>query len=62
MSKVKDWPLLEGFYTNEQEAASNHGKVAGPKVNNTSFAAIWKEEYPHLKVVEGMMKGGYVRK
>jgi hypothetical protein len=57
MSKVKDWTLLPGFYATEQEAALHTGKVAGKKINHTTFAALWKEEFPHLKVVDGMMKG-----
>jgi cellobiose-specific phosphotransferase system component IIB len=57
MAKVKDWPLLPGYYATEQDAALNHGKVAGEKINHTSFSLLWKEEFPHLKVVEGMMKG-----
>lgn len=57
MAKVKDWPLLEGFYATEHEANANNGKVAGQKINHTTFAGLWKDEFPHLKVVEGMMKG-----
>lgn len=58
MAKIKDWPLMEGFYATAEEAALNNGKIAGSKVNHTSFTEIWKTAFPHLKVVEGMMKGG----
>ena len=42
MAKVKDWPLLPGFYATEQEATLHNGKVAGQKINHTSFDTGFK--------------------
>lgn len=57
MANLKDWPLLEGFHLTEKEAKANNGKVAGQTINHTTFAGLWKDEFPHLKIVDGMMKG-----
>jgi hypothetical protein len=57
MKRIKDWPLLEGFHATEAEAAEKGGKVAGQKMTMTNFVKTWREEFPQLKCVEGMMKG-----